>query len=712
MRALFVFFISLFLLASTTARAVDENDLLPIDQAFAVSAEESAADRIQIVWDIAPGYYLYRERMSAKAVDTSIASQPLELPEGAHKNDPFFGDVQTFRGKVTGLLSLDTPKPNQRIAIELKYQGCADIGVCYPPHKKIIEVMLGESVTGPAIGPAPLPASAGAAFGAINNSVIGSQDALPIDQAFKIEAIINGPNELLVRMTPTQGYYLYRDKTQFVVEGSSSITLGTPRWPTAKPYKDEHFGDVQVYFDQAEIPVPVQRSSKDKQSFILAVNYLGCKDQGICYPPAVKRFDLSLTEGGETSSAASTVNNSSGFLAAFLAALLGGLILNLMPCVLPVLSLKALSLASSGESHSKMRKHALWYTAGVLISFLVFAAIVLGVREGGQALGWGFQLQQPWLIGSLMLLMVAIGLNLSGVFEFGTSITNMGQSLTQHSGARGDFFTGVLAVVVASPCTAPFMASGLAYAFTAPVLNALLVFVALGIGLALPFLLIAFIPALARLLPKPGAWMQNFKQWLALPMYLTAVWLLWVFNNQVGSDATAVLLVGTVLLAMGLWWWQHAQLKSGLFNKTLALLLISAAVISVPYALKTFARSPQSTVSEEFVKYSPEALNQYRSEGRVVFVDMTADWCITCKVNEKAVLHTDKFKAEMKKYNAVYMVGDYTNQDEVITAFLNEHKAVGVPLYVMYPADGGAGEKLPQLLTDNIMSKALERAAN
>jgi thiol:disulfide interchange protein len=353
----------------------------------------------------------------------------------------------------------------------------------------------------------------------------------------------------------------------------------------------------------------------------------------------------------------------------------------------------------------------LWYTAGVLVSFLVFASIVLAVREGGHALGWGFQLQQPWLIGALTLLMVAIGLNLSGVFEFGTSVTNVGQSLTQKSGAMGDFFTGVLAVVVASPCTAPFMAGGLAYAFTAPVLNALFVFIALGFGLALPFLLIGFVPALARLLPKPGAWMQTFKQWLALPMYLTGVWLLWVFNNQSGSDATAVLLVGTVLLAMGLWWWQHSQLKSGVFSKALALGFIAAAAISVPYALKNFSRSSQSSVSEEYVKFSPQTLDQYRKEGRIVFIDMTADWCITCKVNEKAVLHTDAFKAEMKKRNAVYMVGDYTNQDEVITAFLNEHKAVGVPLYVMYPADGGAGEKLPQVLTQNIMREALARAA-
>jgi thiol:disulfide interchange protein len=307
--------------------------------------------------------------------------------------------------------------------------------------------------------------------------------------------------------------------------------------------------------------------------------------------------------------------------------------------------------------------------------------------------------------------MAAIGLNLSGVFEFGSSFSNLGQSLTQKNGAAGDFFTGVLAVVVASPCTAPFMANGLAYAFIAPAVNALLVFAALGLGLALPFLLIGFIPALARLLPKPGAWMQTMKQWLALPMYLTAVWLAWVFGHQAGGDALAVILAGTVLLAMGLWWYEHRRFKEGFLAHALSYALITIAIATVPLSLHYFSQKSQTMVSDStHVPYSVEALAKYRAQNRIVFVDMTADWCITCKVNEKAVLHTDAFTEQLKKYDAVYMVGDYTNQDETITAFLSEHKAVGVPLYVMFPKNGGEGEKLPQILTPRVMADGFKRA--
>lgn len=701
----------------SSALAVDEKELLPIDQAFVVSAQADSADRITLSWRIEPGYYLYRERMSAKPVEAGIPAQALELPEGAHKNDPFFGDVQTFRGEVSGSLRLDTPQIDREIEVELKYQGCADIGVCYPPHKKVLRVRMGSTASDPLIGTSSPTASTNAAFSAPVDDVLGSQDALPADQAFKVEALVVDGDELIVRLTPTQGYYLYRDKIAFSIEGSDRLRIGTPRWPESKPYQDAHFGDVQVYFDAAEIPLPLQREGGGKLGFILKVDYLGCKDEGICYPPMSKRFDLTLPETDTVTSAANIGEASSdggGLLPALLLAFIGGLILNLMPCVLPVLSLKALGLAQSGESRHKARAHALWYTAGVLISFIAFGAVVLALREGGQALGWGFQLQQPMLVGVLVLLMMAIGLNLSGVFEFGGGLGNLGSGLASRSGAAGDFFTGVLAVVVASPCTAPFMANGLAYAFVAPAFNALLVFAALGLGLAAPFLLIGFVPALARWLPKPGAWMQTMKQWLALPMYLTAVWLLWVFTNQAGSDAAAVLLIGAVLLAMGLWWWQDSRLQRGAIARWSGVALILLALLSVPLATQRFsatANAKNAQTSADHVAYDAQELSRLRGEGRVVFVDMTADWCITCKVNEQAVLNTDSFRAELEKHDAVWMVGDYTNADPAITAFLQQHRAVGVPLYVMFPADGGPGVKLPQVLSHRIMREALAEAA-
>jgi thiol:disulfide interchange protein len=400
-----------------------------------------------------------------------------------------------------------------------------------------------------------------------------------------------------------------------------------------------------------------------------------------------------------------------GFLLSRVLALVGGLILFLMPCVLPVLSFKALGLAQASRSHAHAKAHALWYSAGVLASFALIGALVLSLRSAGQALGWGFQLQQPWVVGSLALLMFAIGLSLSGVFQFGASLAGVGQSLTEKSGAAGDFFTGVLAVVVASPCTAPFMAGALGYAFTAPVLPAMLVFLMLGLGLALPFLLIGFVPALASRLPKPGLWMDTLKHWLAYPMYVTAVWLLWVFGKQRGIDAMSLLLLGAVLLALGLWWFERQRFRDGIANKILAYLLIALAIGGLVLATRGPAHTQRASVAAGVTPFSAETLAQLRAEGKPVFVDMTADWCITCKVNEKAVLDTAAFRELLQRTGTVYMVGDWTDQNAEISRFLDQFKSPGVPLYVIYPADGRPGRKLPQILSQDLMRESLEDAA-
>jgi thiol:disulfide interchange protein DsbD len=320
-------------------------------------------------------------------------------------------------------------------------------------------------------------------------------------------------------------------------------------------------------------------------------------------------------------------------------------------------------------------------------------------------------LQQPAVVGALSLLMFAIGLSLSGVFQFGASLAGVGQSLTEKSGATGDFFTGVLAVVVASPCTAPFMAGALGYAFAAPVLPAMLVFLMLGLGLATPFLLIGFVPALASRIPKPGAWMETLRQWLAFPMYFTAVWLAWVFGKQRGVDAVALLLIGAVLLAVGLWWFERQRFGESLARKLLAYVLIAMALGTLALATRGAAESTLPATVEGEVPFSAKTLAELRAAGKPVFIDMTADWCITCKVNEKAVFHTEEFRDLLKRTGTIYMVGDWTNQDVEISAFLDEFRAPGVPLYVVYPANGGPGRKLPQILSLELMRETLEAAA-
>src|SRR5690606_21136433 len=244
---------------------------------------------------------------------------------------------------------------------------------------------------------------------------------------------------------------------------------------------------------------------------------------------------------------------------------------------LPVLSLKALSLASGDGSRSGARRQALWYTAGVLASFAALGALALGLRQAGLALGWGFQLQQPLVVGLLALLMFALGLSLSGLWHMGGRWTGVGHGLATRSGPAGDFFTGVLAVVVATPCTAPFMGAALAWAFTAPAVIALAVFLALGLGLALPFLLIGFVPALARALPRPGAWMDTFKQVMAFPLYLTAVWLAWVLAKQLGADAIGLWMVAAVLVALAAWAWNRSRINGRVWATSLAVVAMLAA---------------------------------------------------------------------------------------------------------------------------------------
>jgi thiol:disulfide interchange protein DsbD len=342
-------------------------------------------------------------------------------------------------------------------------------------------------------------------------------------------------------------------------------------------------------------------------------------------------------------------------LTALLLAIGGGLILNLMPCVLPVLSLKALSLVQSGESRSKARNHALWYSAGVMLSFAALGGIAIGLRQAGLALGWGFQLQQPLVIAVLAYLMLAVGLALSGVYQFGAGVAGVGQHLTEKSGPAGNFFTGVLAVVVASPCTAPFMGPALAYAFAASTAMAMLVFLALGLGLALPFLLIGFVPALASRLPRPGAWMETLKQILAFPMYLTAAWLVSILAAQRGSEGVLYVLAGSVALALGAWLWERGRYSARQHAvRAFALLALLVAVLS----LAAIGRLPTpSTRAAESgtVAYSAAKLAELRAGGKVVFVDITADWCITCKANERAVLSRPAFAAALSKAGAVYM---------------------------------------------------------
>jgi thiol:disulfide interchange protein len=403
-------------------------------------------------------------------------------------------------------------------------------------------------------------------------------------------------------------------------------------------------------------------------------------------------------------------------------AFLGGVILNLMPCVFPVLAMKAAALAGHAGEAGRARAHGLAYGAGVVATFLALAGGLIAARAGGEAVGWGYQLQSPAVTAALSLLMLLIALNLSGLYEVGISAQGLGGSLAGRGGLAGAFFTGALAVVVAAPCTAPFMAVAIGWAFTQPPLVTLLVFLMLGLGLAAPFLALSFAPALIARLPRPGAWMDVLRRALAFPMYGAAAWLAWVMTAQGGQDALARLLAAALALALGAWlyglgqrgagrgrWWQAAAVPA----------LAAAAVLVYPVAAGMVAASSRASSGAPgsaaaglaAVAYSPAKLQELRSQGKVVFVDFTADWCLTCKVNERGVLSTPAVVQAFAKSGAVYMVADWTNRNADIAKALAEHGRAGVPLYLVYPARSGEAAILPQLLTEGAVTAAIQEAA-
>lgn len=380
-------------------------------------------------------------------------------------------------------------------------------------------------------------------------------------------------------------------------------------------------------------------------------------------------------------------------------ALLGGVILNIMPCVFPIISLKALSLARAGGDEREARHEALAYAAGVILVCVGLGAVLLGLRAGGSAVGWAFQLQEPRVILALLVLVSAIALNLAGLFELG-GLSVSGKFATA-SGTGGAFWTGALAAFIATPCTGPFMGAALGAALVLPTIAALAIFAGLGLGLALPFLLLGFIPAFRRMLPKPGAWMETMRHILSVPMFLTALALVWLLGRQAGPNAMIVGLGAAMFSAFALWWFGRRQaggMGGGLVTVAAVIALIAGGAVVLPKAGDQAAAKPGSSASTN-IPFDEAKLAALQAEGRPVFLYFTADWCVTCKVNEKAAIERVETVEAFKAKNVAVMVGDWTNADPAITRFLNARGVSGVPLYLYYPKGGGEPQTLPQVLT-------------
>jgi thiol:disulfide interchange protein DsbD len=355
-----------------------------------------------------------------------------------------------------------------------------------------------------------------------------------------------------------------------------------------------------------------------------------------------------------------------------------------------------------------VRRNGMLFTTGVLVTFAALAGLLLVLRASGEAIGWGFQLQSPTFVLILTWLLLAMGLMFSGVWSFGENWMGVGEQLTGRHGRTGAFFTGVLAVIVATPCTAPFMGTALGYALTQPTITALSIFVVLGLGMALPWLLISVSPGLARRLPRPGAWMETVKQVLAFPLYATSAWLLWVLSQQIDQQSLLVALLSVVMLSFLLWVWQRLRLTPHVISKTVIALLLGATLAGSIYQVQPGA-STMTTSDAASVPFDPSRLEELQRSGTPVFVNFTAAWCITCMVNEQVAISRPKVQAQLRAKGVVYMKGDWTNRNPQITAVLDRYERSGVPLYLLYPGNDSDAEVLPNILTEGILLDSIAK---
>jgi thiol:disulfide interchange protein len=426
---------------------------------------------------------------------------------------------------------------------------------------------------------------------------------------------------------------------------------------------------------------------------------------------------LSSPPGSPLPAPSSQLPPPSSLLATLLLAFVGGMILNLMPCVFPVLGIKILGFVNqSGHDRKKVTLHGLVFALGVLLSFWTLAAVLLILRAGGSQLGWGFQLQSPAFVFGMAVFLLVFALNMSGLFEIGLSATGVGGNLQMKQGYSGSFFTGALATLVATPCSAPFLAPALGAALSLSAVQSFMVFTAIAVGLALPYLLLSIFPQAVKLLPRPGAWMETFKQFMAFPLYATVGWLLWVLAGQTKDDDNALLLIafGFVLVAMAAWAYGRFAQAFGKPGKQrfgrifAAVLLIGGLYTGWP---KTVEAAPAGSYQVTWEKWSPEAIAAAQAAGKYVYVDFTARWCATCQTNKAAVFHNDAVLAELKKKNVVLLRGDWTNRDPKITAELARWNRSAVPFNLIYAPAKSEPLILPELLTPGKVLDSFAQAA-
>lgn len=553
------------------------------------------------------------------------------------------------------------------------------------------------------------------------SGLASTPDFLPVEEAYQLALEIVDDAKLRLYWQIADGYYLYQKRFKFSLESADGPVAVEPVFPEGVVREDEYFGVSEVYYNYADISL---RLAAPVSQGTLRVTSQGCADAGLCYPPTRETFTVDFANGTIAAAAAAPPKtlttsptsreraraNAGGTDSLFymlLLAFVGGSILNLMPCVFPVLSLKVFSFAT-GSDHTK-HVHGWFYAIGVVSSFLLVAVLLISLQQAGAAVGWGFQLQEPRFVALLAYLFFTMGLALSGLVELGAGFMGLGSQLAERGGYTGSFFTGVLATVVASPCTAPFMGTALGFAVTQAAPVALSIFAALGAGMAAPMLVLSYSKALRARMPKPGPWMDTLKQFLAFPLYATAIWLLWVSGRQTSVTTMALLLCGMLALAMGLWLLRYRP-----WGRLAGALAVVGALSLIPGPALESGRGPGGAFLDRAPaeQWSEQQLESLLASGTPVFVNVTADWCITCLANERGTLRSTRVEQAMADLGMEYLVIDWTDYDPGIAAFLARFGRNGVPLYLVYSGRLDAEpEILPQLLTPGIVIAALERSS-
>ncbi len=627
---------------------------------------------------------------------------PKKLPLGPLMN---YG----YEGEALHLVTIKTPaniKPGEIATFTVKadWLVCAD--VCIPEEGALTFSL-------PAVASAPLPDARWAkAFNV-------AEAALPTTVLGNVSAKIDGLTLRLTAKTDAAAnisditFYPHRDD---VVANAAKQTLTKTAdgfqldVTLAEPFNKEKADEVKtldgiLVANNAAWTAPINA----KAVTIVAP---------VTYAASIVSNTNSNIGGQLQAKMSETATPALSFLAAIVFAFLGGLVLNLMPCVFPVLGIKIMGFVENAHGNARLlRRQGIAFFAGVMMSFLLLAGLMLALRAAGQSIGWGFQLQEPLFVAALAVLFFAMALNLSGVFEIGTSLQSAAGNAelkAQKNPLGGAFASGVLATVVATPCMAPGLGASVGFTLSQSAPVAMLVFMAIALGLALPVVLLAYFPALLRFLPKPGAWMETFKQFMAFPLYATVVWLAWVLGSQTGNDGVMQLLVGLTLIALAAWIYGRWQVAKPVVA-TLAGAVVASVGIAAAWAGATTvlpAESSSANVTnisaDGWTPYSAEKIAQLRGEGKAVFVDFTATWCITCQVNKRVALNQESVVKKMAESNVVRMKADWTRKDEAITKALAAFGRNGVPLYVLYPVKGEA-TILPEVLTPSIVIATVDK---